>query len=169
MRSEPISFSDSKLKGIELPHDDHQVVIAFLIANFTVEMMLVDIGSSAGIVYLITYDKLQLPHSHIQPIATPLTGFTCHVVYPSEIATLNFTVREGERTTKIKAQLTVVDINHSSYDGLIGRPILIVLRAIASHLHLKLKFPTTGGISEACGNQKRARICYHCSVPPVNM
>ncbi|GAA0180289.1 hypothetical protein LIER_42246 [Lithospermum erythrorhizon] len=30
------------------------------------------------------------------------------------------------------------------------------------------EFSTVGGIGEACGNQKRARICYQASVPPVN-
>ncbi|GAA0185502.1 hypothetical protein LIER_32790 [Lithospermum erythrorhizon] len=88
--------------------------------------MLVDTGSSSDILYLNTFDKLQLPHSHIQPIDDP------------------------------------------SYNGLIGRPTLTAIRAIVSPLHLKLKFPTAGGIGEMCGNQKRARICYQASVPPVN-
>ncbi|GAA0138800.1 hypothetical protein LIER_34982 [Lithospermum erythrorhizon] len=55
--NEPISFSNSELKGIELPHDD-PVVIAPLISRFIVERMLVDTGSSADILYLKTFDKL---------------------------------------------------------------------------------------------------------------
>ncbi|GAA0165721.1 hypothetical protein LIER_21048 [Lithospermum erythrorhizon] len=47
-KNEPISFFDSELGGIELPHND-PIVIAPLIANFTVERMLVDTGSSADI------------------------------------------------------------------------------------------------------------------------
>ncbi|GAA0165507.1 hypothetical protein LIER_20896 [Lithospermum erythrorhizon] len=162
-RNEPIMFSDSELQGIELPHYD-PVVISPLIANFTVERMLVDMGSSADILYLITYDKLQLPRSLIQPITTPLTGFTGHMVYPVGIVALDFTVRKGEKTTTIRAQFMVVDIDDTSYNGLIGRPILTSLRAIVSPLHLKLKFPSAGGIGEVCGNQKRARICYEASV-----
>ncbi|GAA0149407.1 hypothetical protein LIER_08588 [Lithospermum erythrorhizon] len=114
--------------------------------------MSVDTGSSADISYLSTYDKLQLPLSHIQPIATPLIGFTGHVVYPLGIATLYFIVEEGKRIATIKAQFTVVDINDSSYNGLLGRPILTVLRAIVSPLHLKLKFLTSEDIGEACRN-----------------
>ncbi|GAA0174279.1 hypothetical protein LIER_27704 [Lithospermum erythrorhizon] len=91
-----------------------------------------------------------------------------HVIYPVGIITLEFTVGIGDRTSKIKTQFTVVDIDDPSYNGLIGRPILIALRAIVSPLHLKMKFPTAGGIEEVCGNQKRARICYQASVPPVN-
>ncbi|GAA0168759.1 hypothetical protein LIER_40628 [Lithospermum erythrorhizon] len=31
-----------------------------------------------------------------------------------------------------------------------------------------MKFPTPGGIGEICGDQKKARICYQTSVPPLN-
>ncbi|GAA0155522.1 hypothetical protein LIER_13231 [Lithospermum erythrorhizon] len=48
------------------------------------------------------------------------------------------------------------------------RPILTVLRAIVSPVHLKMKFPTPGGIGEICGDQKKARICYQTSVPHLN-
>ncbi|GAA0155166.1 hypothetical protein LIER_12951 [Lithospermum erythrorhizon] len=155
--SEPLSFSNIELKGIELPHDD-PVVIAPLIANFIVERILVDTGSSTDILYLSTYDKLHLPRSHIQPIGTPLLGFTVHVVYPLGIATLDLIVRTGNKTTTIKAQFTVVDIDDPSYNRLIGRPILTALRAIVSPLHLKIKFPTAGGIDNSPKekeNQKR--------------
>ncbi|GAA0175062.1 hypothetical protein LIER_41839 [Lithospermum erythrorhizon] len=91
--NEPISFSDSELTGIQLPHDD-PVVIAPLISRFIVEWMLVDTGSSE--------DKLQLPRSEIQPIATPLTGFTGHVVYPVGIVALDLTVGTRDRTKTIK-------------------------------------------------------------------
>ncbi|GAA0157565.1 hypothetical protein LIER_14806 [Lithospermum erythrorhizon] len=99
---QPPPKGHSELKGIKLPHDD-PVVVALLIANFIVEMMPVHTGSSTDILYLSTYDKLHLPRSHIQPIATPLTGFTGHVVYPLGIAMLDFTVWTGNRTTTIKA------------------------------------------------------------------
>ncbi|GAA0184486.1 hypothetical protein LIER_31774 [Lithospermum erythrorhizon] len=92
----------------------------------------------------LPYDDPVLPRSHIQPTTTLLTEFTGYVVYPLGIATLDFTVGEGEGTTTIKAQFTVVDINDSSYNGLIGRPILTVGRAIVTPLYLKLKFPTIG-------------------------
>ncbi|GAA0183975.1 hypothetical protein LIER_31296 [Lithospermum erythrorhizon] len=42
-------------------------------------------------------------------------------------------------------------IFHDS-DGLIGRPILTALRAIVSPLHLKMKFPTMGGVGKASGD-----------------
>ncbi|GAA0149221.1 hypothetical protein LIER_36888 [Lithospermum erythrorhizon] len=137
LRSEIISFSDKELTEIELPHDD-LVVIAPIIENFIVERMLVDIGTSADILYLRTFDKLQLLR------------------------------RAGTKVSTIRAQFTVVYIVDASYNGLIGRPILTALRGIVSPVHLKMKFLTPGGIGEVCGDQKRARICYQTSVPPLN-
>ncbi|GAA0157402.1 hypothetical protein LIER_14677 [Lithospermum erythrorhizon] len=161
-----ISVSDAELRGLELPHDD-PVVIAPVIANYAVERMLVDIGSFTDILYLSTYDKLGLPGNMLQPMTTLLTGFTGHSVYPKGIANLDFTLGLEDKKSTIRAQFTIVDIHDSAYNGLIKRPILTPLRAIVSPLHLKMKFPTAGGIGEACGNQKNARICYQMSVPPL--
>ncbi|GAA0166816.1 hypothetical protein LIER_43771 [Lithospermum erythrorhizon] len=81
------------------------------------------------------------------------------------MAELDFTVGEAPRTSTIRASFTVVDISDPSYNGLIGRPILIALRAIVSPLHLKMKFPTTGGVREVSEDQKSARVSYQLSIP----
>ncbi|GAA0140578.1 hypothetical protein LIER_01894 [Lithospermum erythrorhizon] len=90
--------------------------------------MLVDTDSSADILYLSTYEKLGLNRNMLQPMHTLLTGFIGHSVsgHPD-----------------------------SSYNGLIGQPILTALRAIVSPLHLKSKFPTAEGIGEISANQKK--------------
>ncbi|GAA0175466.1 hypothetical protein LIER_28633 [Lithospermum erythrorhizon] len=89
-------------------------------------------------------------------------------MFATRVVTLDFTVGCGSKTSTIRAQFTVVDIEDPLYNGLIGRPILTALRAIFSPIHLKMKFPTPGGIGEVCDDQKRARICYQTSVPPIN-
>ncbi|GAA0145149.1 hypothetical protein LIER_05405 [Lithospermum erythrorhizon] len=128
--------------------------------------MLVDTGSSADILYLSTYDKLGLSHNMLQPMHTPLTGFTGLSVYLMGIATMDFTMGSSTKKSTIGAQFTVVDIPDLSYNGFIGRPILTALRAIVCPLHLKLKFPTLEGIREISGNQKKMGMCYQTSVPP---
>ncbi|GAA0177705.1 hypothetical protein LIER_29736 [Lithospermum erythrorhizon] len=129
--------------------------------------MLVDMGSSAEILYLSTYDKFGFPRNMLQPMHTPLTGFTGYSIYPAGMETLDFTMGSSSKKSTIRAQFIVVDIDESSYNGLIGRPILTALRAIVSLLHLKMKFPTAGGIGEICGNQKKGMMCYQTSVPPL--
>ncbi|GAA0159523.1 hypothetical protein LIER_16277 [Lithospermum erythrorhizon] len=69
---EPISFSESELVGLELPHDE-PLVISPIIANFVVARILLDTESSADILYLQEYDQLGLPHKHLKPVSTPLT------------------------------------------------------------------------------------------------
>ncbi|GAA0162448.1 hypothetical protein LIER_18538 [Lithospermum erythrorhizon] len=156
--NELITFSNQELQGIETPHDD-PIMIVPIIANFIVERMLVDTGTSSDIV-----DKLQLPRSLLQPLHTPLTGFTGHSVFATGVVTLDFTVGCASKSSTIRAQFTVVDIKGPSYNGLIGRPILTALRAHS----LKDEIPNPGGIGEVCGDQKRARICCQTSVPLVN-
>ncbi|GAA0142598.1 hypothetical protein LIER_03458 [Lithospermum erythrorhizon] len=89
--------------------------------------MLVDTGSSTDIIYLNAFDKLTLPRNIIEHVRTPLTGFTGHSVYPLGVARLWVTMGKGLMSTTFQAHFTVVDIPDSSYNGLIGRPILIAM------------------------------------------
>ncbi|GAA0138365.1 hypothetical protein LIER_00124 [Lithospermum erythrorhizon] len=124
--------------------------------------MLVDTGSSADILYLRAYDKLGLARKHLKPVATLLTGFTGHSIHPMGVAELDVTVRKGSRMVTVRASFTVVDIADPSYNGLIGRPLLTALRAIVSHLRLKMKFPTPGGIGEIIGDQRGDENLINC-------
>ncbi|GAA0159307.1 hypothetical protein LIER_16117 [Lithospermum erythrorhizon] len=78
---------------------------------------------------------------------------------------LDVTVGKGSRMFTVRASFTVVDLANPSYNGLIGRPLLTALRAIVSPLHLKMKFPTPGGVGEMTGDQKRGSKCYQLSIP----
>ncbi|GAA0161699.1 hypothetical protein LIER_17953 [Lithospermum erythrorhizon] len=106
--------------------------------------MLVDTGSSVDVLYLNTFDKLRIPQSPIKPLHTPLTGFTGHTIEAVGEVTLDFSVGSGTRISTIEAQFTVVNLEDSSYNSLIGHPILTALYVILSTVHLKMKFPTPG-------------------------
>ena len=53
----------------------------------------------------------------------------------------------------------VVDCS-SSYNAIIGRPILNSWKAVTSTYHLSIKFPTEYGVGEVQGDQLAARECY---------
>ena len=53
----PISFTNDDLRGIHLPHDDVLLVIV-VIANFNVQRILIDNGSSTDILFILTFDKM---------------------------------------------------------------------------------------------------------------
>ncbi|XP_073129365.1 uncharacterized protein [Henckelia pumila] len=48
----------------------------------------------------------------------------------------------------------------SAYNVILGRPSLNIFKAIGSTYHMKLKFPTPGGVGEAIGDHRLARECY---------
>ncbi|GFY95669.1 hypothetical protein Acr_10g0010540 [Actinidia rufa] len=52
----PITFSNDDLRGLHLPHDDALVVSA-VIANFNVQRILIDNGSSADILFNLSFRK----------------------------------------------------------------------------------------------------------------
>ncbi|GAA0158666.1 hypothetical protein LIER_15628 [Lithospermum erythrorhizon] len=129
--------------------------------------MLAVTRSAVDILYISTFDKLQLPRSIILPLSIPLTGFTGHSINAIEVVPLDLTVGSGSRITIIRTQFTDVDIEDQSYNSLIGYPTLTALRAIVFPVHLNMKFPTPGGIGDISGDQKKARRCYQTYVPPL--
>ena len=53
----------------------------------------------------------------------------------------------------------VVDCS-SSYNAIIGRPILNSWKAVTSTYHLSIKFPTEHEVGQVEGDQLAARECY---------
>ncbi|KAL0448823.1 UNVERIFIED_CONTAM: hypothetical protein Slati_1438700 [Sesamum latifolium] len=53
----------------------------------------------------------------------------------------------------------VVDVP-SAYNVILGRPTLNTFQAVISTYHMKIKFPTPGGIGEVQGDPLQSRRCY---------
>ncbi|GAA0157827.1 hypothetical protein LIER_15008 [Lithospermum erythrorhizon] len=98
--------------------------------------MLVDTGSWVDILYISTFDKLQLPRSLIQPLSTQLTGFTGHSINTMGVVPLDLTVGSGLKAITINAHFTVVDIEDQSYNGLIGVGGIQRKRTRENHLEI---------------------------------
>ncbi|GFZ11592.1 hypothetical protein Acr_22g0009900 [Actinidia rufa] len=56
---QPITFTNNELRGLHLPHDDI-LVISTTIANFNVQRILIDNGSSADILFISAFDKMKM-------------------------------------------------------------------------------------------------------------
>lgn len=69
-----ISFSDSDLKDVQLPHND-PLVITLRIRNYDVKRVLVDQGSFAEVVYQDVYEKLGLGEADLTSFTSPIFGF----------------------------------------------------------------------------------------------
>ena len=71
---QPITFTNEDLRDLHLFHDD-ALVISTTIANFNVQRILIDNGSSAGILFILAFDKLRIGRDRLHPFHTPLVGF----------------------------------------------------------------------------------------------
>lgn len=80
-RSGRIIFDDHDLQDLHFPHDD-PIVLTVDIANYVVQKVLVDSGSSTDIIFLHVLHRMELNIATIALIHTPLMGFGGSEVTP---------------------------------------------------------------------------------------
>ncbi|GFZ03474.1 hypothetical protein Acr_16g0000980 [Actinidia rufa] len=136
----PITFSNDDLRGLHLPHDDALVVSA-VIANFNVQRILIDNGSSADILFISAFERMKIGLDKLHPFHTPLIGFGGNATHPLGWINLPITLGGEPHQTTVWQDFIVVDCP-SPYNAILGRPTLGGIKAITSTYHLKLKFPT---------------------------
>ncbi|GFZ21446.1 hypothetical protein Acr_29g0006080 [Actinidia rufa] len=76
-----ITFSNDDLRGVHLPHGDALVVSA-IIANFNVQRILIDNGSSADILFISAFEKMKIGLDKLHHFHTPLIGFGGNTTHP---------------------------------------------------------------------------------------
>ena len=154
-----------------LPIYDDALIVSGIIANFTVQRILIDSGSSADILFISAFEKMKVGLDKLQPFLTPLVGFGGNLTHPLGWVKLPVTLGTEPRQTTVWQDFIVVDCP-SPYNAILGRPTLGGIRAITSTYHLKMKFPTSAGVGEVRGDQKIARQCFisamKVEVPPAS-
>ncbi|VFQ93694.1 unnamed protein product, partial [Cuscuta campestris] len=157
-RREPIVFTDRDLPPTGEDHND-PLVITMDINGVDVARVLVDTGSSVNILYLETFQKLRLCRTQLEPLKTPLSGFTGDTVEAEESIVLPVELGSGEKTVWKKMRFIVVDIK-CVHNAILGRPGINKVGAVISMPHICMKFHTPGGVGEVKGDQRNARECY---------
>ncbi|XP_050280548.1 uncharacterized protein LOC126721541 [Quercus robur] len=157
--SEDLHFSEEDARSVKQPHDD-PLVIMIMIEGFNTRRVLVDSGSSADIIYLPAFQQLKLDPKRLRPFESPLVSFSGDKVYPRGITTLTVTAGSYPLQVTNQHNFLIVD-SPSSYNVIIGRPMLNRWKTAISTYCLKVKFPTEHGIGEIKGDQVLARECYH--------
>ena len=156
--NQDMSFNEADARGVKQPHND-PLVIMLNIEGFNTKRILVDNGSSADIIYLPTFQQLKLNPKRLRPFDSPLVSFSGDKVYPKDIVMLTITVGTYPRQLTHQLDFLVVDCP-SSYNVIIGRPILNKWKVATSTYCLKVKFPTDDGVSKVKGDQDLAKECY---------
>ncbi|VFQ87976.1 unnamed protein product, partial [Cuscuta campestris] len=141
--------------------EDHNdpLVITMDINGVDVARVLVDTGSSVNILYLETFQKLRLCRTQLEPLKTPLSGFTRDTVEAEGSIVLPVELGSGEKTVWKKVRFIVVDIK-CVHNAILGRPGINKVGAVISMPHLCMKFHTPGGVGKVKGDQRNARECY---------
>ncbi|RDX73895.1 hypothetical protein CR513_46428, partial [Mucuna pruriens] len=160
-RSVPVvTFDDRDLK-LGPPMQDEPMVISVVAAEYKVERVLVDQGSSANILYWSTFRKMGL--QHLSESQGALYGFAGECVPIRGTIELNTAFGEGAMVKIMPVLYTVIDAD-ASYNIIIGRPALNRLEAVVSTYHLCMKFPVGRKICSIWADSKLARRCYEDSL-----
>ncbi|VFQ83572.1 unnamed protein product [Cuscuta campestris] len=157
-RREPITFIDRDLPATGEDHND-PLVITMDMGGVDVSRVLVDTGSSVNVLYLDAFEKLKLCRTRLEPLKTPLSGFTGDSVEAEGSILLICELGTGDHVVQKQMRFVVVNIK-CVHNAILGRPGINKVRGVISMAHLCMKFYTPGGIGQVRGDQKKARSCY---------
>ncbi|XP_074361012.1 uncharacterized protein LOC141701219 [Apium graveolens] len=142
------------------PEHNQALVVTLDIADNEVQRILVDNGSSANIVFEHTLNRMKLGHLRMDPcLEDPLYGLGNNMIPICGVIYLPMVFGTAPRQVSHIMKFYVISVV-SSYNMILGRPAITKLRAIPSTIHLKLKFPTLGGIGELRGDRGTSGKCY---------
>nr|XP_025674348.1 uncharacterized protein LOC112775091 [Arachis hypogaea] len=158
-----ISFNQTDFRSAS-PNLDDPVVISIQVGKLLVRKTLLDLGSSADVLFYSTFIKMKLSEKLIQPPSGELIGFSGERVPIMGHIWLKTTMGEIPMSKSIDIQYLIVDC-YSPYNIIIGRPALNIFRAVVFTLHLCVKFPVQENkIATMYADHQEARQCYNASL-----
>ncbi|RDX98167.1 hypothetical protein CR513_18936, partial [Mucuna pruriens] len=103
-----ITFNEKDMRYAP-PQQDEPMVVSMIMAEYKVEKVLIDQGSSANILYWLTYKKLGLSVSNLKECSGTLYGFAGEQVGIQGVIELETTFGVGSHSRSIPVLYTVVD------------------------------------------------------------
>src|SRR3954463_965673 len=126
--SDPITFSDPDMEGVNFPHSD-AIVIKANLGGMEVRRLLIDDGSSCDIIFLEAFMKMGIKTSALKECVGGLVGFTGHEAPIIGILTLPMTLGEWPRAATEMIDFLIMDLP-SAYNGILGRTSLSAIRIV---------------------------------------
>ncbi|KAL0453041.1 UNVERIFIED_CONTAM: hypothetical protein Slati_1282200 [Sesamum latifolium] len=153
-----IQFGRAERSRPRTSHNDALVITA-LLANYEVGRIFIDSRSFADILFGEAYDQMQLGDVSLEEVNTSLYSFAGKVVHPRGMVSLPLTMGVGVARKTCLLKFLVVDVPFA-YNVILRRPTFNAFQAVVSTYHMKIKFPTPGGVGEVQGDPLQSRKCY---------
>ncbi|XP_061350973.1 uncharacterized protein LOC133296033 [Gastrolobium bilobum] len=125
--------------GDVLPEHDDPIVIQAIIANFGVNRVFVDHGSSADTLFLPCFRALGFTVNDLTQVAGGLSDFNATVTKLLEMINLRLSMGTPPASRSTDIQFLVLD-TPSAYNAILGRRMFPAFEASVSHPHLAMKF-----------------------------
>ncbi|XP_061366467.1 uncharacterized protein LOC133309691, partial [Gastrolobium bilobum] len=158
---------DASDLGDVLPGHDDPLVIQAIIANFGVNRVFIDHGSSADILFLPCFKALGFTVDSLTSVTGELSGFNATTTKPLGVITLRLSLGTPPTSRSADIQFLVLD-TPSAYNAILGTRMFAVFEASISHPHLAMKFVARDNkVATVRGDQTIARSCYNISLRPM--
>ncbi|XP_015965111.1 uncharacterized protein LOC107488846 [Arachis duranensis] len=161
-----MTFRSTDFSHTDTNYDD-PVIIFVQLGDLVVHKVLLDLGSSANVLFFTMFKKLKLSSNILQPYHGDLVGFSGERVPVLGSVWLQTTLGEQPLFKTQDIQYLVVDC-FSPYNLILGRPFLNRFAAIVSTVHLCVKFPVRDNlVATIHGDLHEARQWYNTSLKPI--
>jgi hypothetical protein len=151
----PITFTEEDFKLKSAIHND-AMVIEVNIAGRIIVKVLVDNGSSVDILFLKTFEKMNLSQHMLHPPEYPLQGFGGKPIKPVGKISLPVSFGDLDNARTETLNFDVVDIYHL-YLAIFGRGFMNKFDAVIRQQFLCMKIPAPKGVITVFGDQQEAR------------
>jgi hypothetical protein len=151
----PITFTEDDFRLKSTNHND-TMVIEVNIARWVIGKILVDNGSSADILFLKTFKKMNLSQHMLHPLEYPLQGFRGKPIKSVGKVSLPVSFRDLDNARTETLTFDVVDIYHP-YLTIFGRGFMNKFDAVIRQQFLCMKIPAPKGVITVFGDQQEAR------------
>ena len=141
-----IIFTQADASWVHDPYEDALVITAEVVNNL-IHQLLVDSGSTVNTLYWCAYQKIGLRRADLTSITSPPYRFTSDSVIPERTIKLAVTLGEPPQAAIVVIDFLTVKCP-SSFNGVLGRPLIKALKAVTPIHCLTIKFPIEAGIGK---------------------
>ena len=149
--STAIMFGPEDARGLQFPHQD-PLVISVDVAQCLLRRVLVDGGSSADVIFLDAFRKMQIPMDRLTRSDLPLLGFGGQPITAVGKIPLQVVFGEGSNNRVEDIIFDVVDVPYQ-YNAILGRSTINKSEAVIHHNYLTMKMPGPTDIIVVSGEQ----------------